>query len=90
MSLIIDLHKEFLKGAHVILLKVREQDIRFMQSFIIGMIVRDIYTRNTNQYSSQAEALARTKEELQFLCESVGLELGDVEKFLADFTKTIM
>lgn len=87
--MIIDLHKEFLKGAQVMLKKVQERDVRWMQSFIISMIIRDLYTRNTNKYPA-AEAMARTKEELHKLTEPIGLELGDLETFLSDFNKSIV
>ena len=86
-KLIIDMHIEFLKRCRQILNKVRDGDLKFLQSFVISMIVRDIWTRNNASFEPE-EAKAQTKEELAKLCEGVGLELGNLETFLANVQKS--
>ncbi len=86
-KLIIDVHKEFLKRATQILLKVRDGDVQFLQSFVISMIIRDLWTRNHAIYKTAEEAKAVTKEELYKLCEPIGLQLDELEKFMEKVTK---
>lgn len=86
-KLIIDVHKEFLKRAAQILAKVREGDVRWLQSFVISMVVRDLWTRNNAPNIKPEESAARTKEELAKLCESAGLELGNLEQFMANVAR---
>jgi len=86
-KLIIDVHGEFLKRAREVLLKVKDGSTTWMQSFIISLVVRDLWTRNHALVGS-AEAIARTKEELAKLCEQCGLELGDLEAFMVKVSRS--
>jgi len=86
-KLIIDVHQEFIKRAREVLFKVKEGSTQWMQSFIISMVVRDIWTRNNARFPP-LEAMAQTKEELAKLCEQVGVELGDLEAFMAKVTRS--
>jgi hypothetical protein len=86
-KLIIDVHQEFLKRARQVLLKVREGNVQWLQSFVISMVVRDLWTRNHGLLAPQ-DAIARTKEELTKLCEVAGLELGDLENFMAKVSRS--
>ena len=86
-KLIIDVHTEFLKRAAQILAKVREGETKWMQSFIISMVVRDLWTRNHAPHIPAGESQARTKEELAKLCEAAGLELGNLEEFMRNVVR---
>lgn len=86
-KLVIDVHQEFLKRAAQILAKLKDGDVRFMQSFIISMIVRDIWTRNNAPHIRPEDSKAKTIEEVKKLCEKAGVDLGNLEKFMENVVK---
>ena len=86
-KLIIDVHQEFLKRAASLLVRVREGNTQWLQSFVISMIVRDLWTRNNAPHIPAEESEARTKEELRKLCEQAGLDLGNLTEFMANVKK---
>lgn len=86
-KLIIDVHVEFLKRAVQVFLKVREGNVKWLQSFVISMVVRDLWTRN-NTWLQESEARQKTKEELAKLCEQAGVEIDDLEAFLSNVMKS--